>query len=197
MSALILVDLQNDFMPGGALAVKGGDEVTPRIQELLQGSFDHRVATKDWHPADHMSFAVNHRKMPGETIMDQGVEQILWPVHCLQGSQGAAFYPGWESSQVQKIFYKGTDRSVDSYSCFFDMHRHKSTGLEDYLKRHRVRYLTIAGLATDYCVLYSALDARELGFEVKVDLKGCRGVELHPGDVAQAIQKMREVGVEI
>ncbi|MEL6674038.1 MAG: isochorismatase family protein, partial [Bacteroidota bacterium] len=134
MKTLIIVDIQNDFVPGGALAVKEGDEIVPRINEL-QPSFDLVVATQDWHPADHGSFAVHHPgKKPGELIDLHGLTQVLWPVHCVQGTEGAAFVEELNTDQVEKVFVKGTDSSVDSYSGFFDNGRRNSTGLGDFLK---------------------------------------------------------------
>src|ERR1700690_4382891 len=118
MDALLLVDIQNDFLPGGALAVKEGDKIIPIINRLLAHSFDLVVATKDWHPKDHGSFAVNHGKQPGEKVMLKGLEQILWPVHCVQGTPGSEFCSKWDTSRVEKIFYKGTDKFIDSYSAF-------------------------------------------------------------------------------
>lgn len=193
-TALILVDLQNDFFPGGALAVKNGDKILPVINRLLKLPFDVVVATKDWHPKNHGSFAKSHGKQAGEHVMLAGVDQILWPTHCVQDSMGAEFAPGWDLTKVQKIFYKGTDPNIDSYSTFFDNGRRKSTSLDKYLLENGVREVFMAGLATDYCVKYSALDAVELGFNVYLVVDGCRGVDLKKGDSARALKQMQELG---
>jgi len=195
--ALILVDLQNDFFPGGALAVSEGDQILSVVGKLLDQPFDVIVATKDWHPADHGSFAVNHGKQPGERVNLEGLEQILWPVHCVQDSEGAEFAPGWDASKVKKIFCKGTEKKIDSYSTFFDNGHRRSTGLSDYLKQQGVKDVYIAGLATDYCVKYSVLDAVNLGFNAYVVIDGCRGVNLQETDSAKAIEAMQRAGAHI
>ncbi len=194
MTALILVDLQNDFMPGGALAVKAGLEVLPAIHRLTELPFEVIVATKDWHPENHGSFAETHGKEPGEVIDLDGISQILWPTHCVQNTLGAEFYKGWDSSNVEKVFYKGSDPMIDSYSTFFDNGNRKSTGLADYLKEKGIKTVYIAGLATDYCVKYSVLDAVRLGFETHVIPEGCRGVNLRSGDEGIAYEEMRKMG---
>jgi len=192
-----LVDIQNDFVPGGALAVKEGGQIVP-IVNRLQSHFDLVVATQDWHPANHGSFAANHpSKKPGHVIELDGLPQILWPVHCVQNTVGAAFVPALEMKQVAQVFQKGTDPRIDSYSSFFDNGHRKSTGLGDFLKARRVKDVFIAGLTTDYCVKFSALDAIQLGFKTHVIEEACRGVNLHEGDVANAIEEMRQAGVEI
>ena len=197
MKALILVDLQNDFLPGGALAVPEGDRVIS-VANRLQSHFDVVVATRDWHPPDHASFATNHPgREPGEWIDLDGAPQILWPPHCVQNSHGAELAAELDTSNVRKIFFKGTDPGIDSYSTFFDNRHLKSTGLGDYLREQGVDEVYLMGLATDYCVKYSALDARGLGFETVVVEDGCRGIDLHEGDVAGAIQEMRDAGVRI
>jgi nicotinamidase/pyrazinamidase len=195
-SALILVDLQNDFLPGGALAVPRGDEVLPVASALLP-RFEIVVATQDWHPENHASFAANHPgKKVGERIDLHGLPQILWPVHCVQNTRGAAFADGLDLSRAH-IFQKGTDPAIDSYSGFFDNGHRKSTGLSDFLKARAVKHVFVMGLATDYCVKATALDARAEGFAVTLILNGCRGVELKPGDCARAADAMRTAGVEI
>jgi nicotinamidase/pyrazinamidase len=197
MRALILVDIQNDFLPGGALAVPRGDEVIP-VANRLQTRFDLLVATQDWHPARHGSFASRHPgRKPGELAELGGLPQVLWPDHCVQGSSGAAFAPGLEMNRVETIFRKGTDPGIDSYSGFFDNGHRKSTGLGDYLKGRGADEIYLLGLATDYCVKFTALDARQLGFRTFLVEDGSRGVELQPGDVARAIEEMREAGVRI
>jgi nicotinamidase/pyrazinamidase len=195
--ALILVDLQNDFVPSGALAVPEGDAVIP-IANKVQQAFDLIVATQDWHPRDHGSFAANHRgKLPGDVVNLNGLRQILWPVHCVQNTRGAEFAPGLDLSRVRKVFHKGTDPWIDSYSTFFDNGHRKETGLGRYLKSLGVHDVYIMGLATDYCVKYSALDALQLGFAVHVIEDGCRGVNLKRDDSEEAIEQLRRAGVEI
>ncbi len=197
MKALILVDIQNDFLPGGALAVPGGHQVIP-VANRLQRHFRRVIATKDWHPADHCSFAANHRgRRPGETVEIAGGEQILWPVHCVEGSPGAEFGPGLETAGLEEIFYKGTDPGVDSYSAFFDNAARRATGLGGYLRQSGVDEVILVGLATDYCVKFSALDALRLGFRTRLVEDGCRGVDLVPGDSARAVAEMRAAGVEV
>jgi len=194
MKALILVDLQNDFCPGGALAVPGGDEVIP-IANKVQGHFELVVATQDWHPANHGSFAANHEaRKPGEVLDLHGLDQVLWPVHCVQDTQGAAFVEALDTSRVAKVFRKGSDPAVDSYSGFYDNDHRNSTGLADYLKDKGAREGYVMGLATDYCVKFTALDALKEGFTVYVFEDGCRGVEMDPGDVDRALDRMRSLG---
>jgi nicotinamidase/pyrazinamidase len=177
-SALILVDIQNDFCPGGSLAVKDGDKVVPVVNEL-QKRFALVVATKDWHPAGHSSFA------------------SLWPPHCVQETAGAEFVAALDTSRVARVFLKGTDMEIDSYSGFFDNEHRRATGLGDYLRERGVTDVTIAGLATDYCVKYTALDARMLGFKTTVVADACRGVEVQEGDTARAVEEMAAAGVRI
>jgi nicotinamidase/pyrazinamidase len=197
MKALLLVDLQNDFLPGGALGVSEGDQVI-QVANRLQRRFELVVATQDWHPPDHGSFAANHPgKHPGEIIELHGLSQILWPVHCVQNTPGAAFAPGLDTSRFARVFRKGTDPKIDSYSTFYDNGHRRATGLGDFLRARKVTDLFIAGLATDYCVKFSALDAMALGLRVHVLANACRGVNLSPGDVAQAVAEMKKAGVEI
>jgi nicotinamidase/pyrazinamidase len=197
-SALIVVDLQNDFIPGGALPVKDGDKVIPLIDQLVKLPFKVKVATKDWHPSNHGSFASNHKnKQPGDLIQLRGIEQILWPKHCVQNTQGSEFSPGWDFNQIEKVFFKGTDPTIDSYSTFFDNGHLKSTGLGDYLIEKEIKDIYIAGLATDYCVKYSVLDSLKLGFKTHVIVDACRGVNLKPTDSDEAIRQMREAGAGI
>ena len=197
MRALLVVDVQNDFLPGGALEVPRGDEVVAAINVLMP-RFELVVATADWHPPDHASFAANHPgRSPGEEIALGGAPQILWPVHCVAGTPGADFAPGLETQHFAEVFRKGTDPAVDSYSGFFDNHHLRATGLGDYLEARGVHELWIAGLATDYCVRFTALDARRLGLHALVVEDGCRGVELHPGDVEAARAEMRDAGCRL
>jgi nicotinamidase/pyrazinamidase len=195
--ALVLVDLQNDFMPGGARAVPDGNEVVP-VANRLQDRFDLVLATQDWHPPDHGSFAASHPgRQPGETIELEGLQQVLWPVHCVEGTRGAAFHDELSTAKIERVFRKGTDRGIDSYSGFFNNAHRKATGLGDFLVERRVESVCVMGLATDYCVKFTALDAIKLGFACRVVGDGCRGVELAPGDVQRALDEMREAGVEI
>jgi len=195
--ALILVDIQNDFLPGGALAVPDGDRIIP-VANRIQGLFDLIVATRDWHPPDHGSFASNHPgKKPGDVIDLNGLEQILWPAHCVQNTKGAEFAASFETDLIEQIIYKGTDAGIDSYSTFFDNAHRKATGLHDYLKEREVTDIHIAGLATDYCVKFSVQDALELGYKTYVIEDGCRGVNLERGDSEKAFQEMKALGAVI
>ena len=195
--ALILVDIQNDFVPGGALAVRDGDKVVP-VANRIQKAFDLVVATQDWHPANHGSFASQHPgTKPGDVIDLNGIPQVLWPNHCVQGSSGAEFHPKLDRSHVAKIFQKGVDPDIDSYSAFFDNGHRRGTGLAEYLRSQEVTDIYIAGLATDYCVKYTSLDGRTLGLNVFIVEDGCRGVNLNPGDSATAIDQMRAAGVTV
>lgn len=197
MRALILVDIQKDFLPGGALAVEQGHEIIPIVSQLLKKDFDVIVASKDWHPPNHGSFAAIHGKQPGEKVNLFGLEQILWPVHCVQQNEGAAFAEGWDATKVEKIFYKGTDKDIDSYSTFFDNGHLKSTGLENYLIKKNIEEIYFAGLATDYCVKYSVFDACRLGFKTYVVMDACRGVNLNKSDDKKAFEEMRQVGAQL
>lgn len=197
MNALILVDIQNDFMPGGALEVKEGNRIIPIVKMLLDQPFDKIIASKDWHPKDHVSFARTHSKQPGEQILIDEVEQVLWPVHCIEGTPGAEFYPGLDITKVDKIFYKGTEKEIDSYSTFFDNGHRRSTGLESYLIEKKVKNIYIVGLATEYCVKYSVMDALKLGFNTYVIIDGCRGINLHPDDTKNAIEEMIRAGAHV
>jgi nicotinamidase/pyrazinamidase len=197
MKALIIVDLQNDFLPGGALPVPHGDEVIPLANEL-QRQFELVVATKDWHPPDHGSFAANHPgKKPGDRIILDGIEQILWPVHCVQNTHGAEFAPSFDTSRIAHVFHKGIEPLIDSYSTFFDNAHRRHTGLAHYLKERSIEDIYLLGLALDYCVKYSALDARQLKLNTHVILDGCRGIDLEPGDVDRALDEMERAGARI
>jgi len=196
MTALIIVDVQNDFCPGGALVVPRGDTVVPPINRI-QPRYDLIVATQDWHPADHGSFAANHLgRVPGDVIEVAGLPQILWPVHCVQGTHGAEFHPDLNLDRVARVFRKGTNPRIDSYSGFFDNDHRVSTGLAEYLRERGVREVHICGLATDYCVKFTALDAARLGLDTYFVDDACRGVELQPGDAQRAIEEMRRAGVK-
>jgi nicotinamidase/pyrazinamidase len=199
MNALILVDIQNDFVPGGALPVPEGDRIVPIVNDLqAKGAFDLIVATQDWHPADHGSFAVSH---PGRKVYEvidlNGLPQVLWPVHCVRDTPGAAFVPGFDTKKLAKVFQKGTDPAIDSYSGFFDNGHRKATGLGDYLKQTGVTDVHVCGLATDYCVKFTALDARQLGFRTFLIEDASRGVNVKPGDVNRAVEEMKAAGVTV
>ena len=197
MRALVLVDLQYDFLPGGALAVAHGDETVP-VATRLMPRFDIVVATQDWHPKDHQSFAANNPgKQVGELSTLGGLPQVMWPVHCVQNSRGADFHDSINRSKITAVFRKGLDAAVDSYSGFFDNGHKKATGLGDWLKQKRVDKLYVLGLATDYCVKFTVLDALELGFDVYLVEDGCRAVNLNPDDGEKAIEEMRAKGATI
>lgn len=197
MKALILVDLQNDFMPGGALAVLDGDAIIP-LANWLASRFSTVIATQDWHPQDHLSFALNNPgKLVGDIVDFNGRKQVLWPAHCVQNKFGAEFHPELKRERIDKVFQKGQNPEIDSYSGFFDNNRAHATGLEEWLKSKGIEELYICGLATDYCVKYTALDAVNLGFKTWLVEDACRGVDLEPGDSAKAISEMRQAGVKI
>jgi len=197
MRALIWVDLQNDFLPTGALPVPRGDEVIEVANRLARG-FEIVVATQDWHPANHGSFASNHEgRRPGELIDLHGLTQVMWPNHCVQGTNGAEFASGLEAERITRVFRKGTDATVDSYSGLYDNGRRASTGLGEWLKERGVTEVWVCGLATDYCVKFTALDAVSAGFRTVLVEDACRGVELSSGDCAAAIEAMRAAGVRI
>jgi nicotinamidase/pyrazinamidase len=197
MRVLLLIDVQTDFAPGGALPVAEANCIVP-IANALQLKFPLVVATQDWHPLNHLSFAINHPgKRPGETVELAGAPQILWPVHCVQGTTGAAFLPDLDIHRIQKVIQKGTDPVIDSYSGFYDNAQRRDTGLGDYLRQQKVDHIYLMGLATDYCVKFTALDALRLGFRVTLIRDGCRGVELNPGDVIRAINDVQTAGAQI
>ncbi|MBF52030.1 MAG: nicotinamidase/pyrazinamidase [Confluentimicrobium sp.] len=194
--ALIVIDVQNDFCPGGALAVAEGDSVVPRINAMMAEA-GTVVLTQDWHPAGHGSFASSHEgKAPMETITLPYGEQVLWPDHCVQGSTGAAFHPGLRTDPADLILRKGTNPAIDSYSAFFENDRSTPTGLDGWLRTRGITTVTLAGLATDFCVQFSALDAARLGFETEVALDACRGIDLN-GSIEAALTAMRAAGVTL
>jgi nicotinamidase/pyrazinamidase len=197
MRALLLVDIQNDFMPYGSLPVAEGDLVVP-IANALMPKFTFVVATQDWHPGDHGSFASNHPgAKPGDVGELGGVPQVYWPPHCVQGTKGAEFHPDLRVVDIDRIVHKGTDADIDSYSAFYDNARLKETELDAVLKEHTVDEIVVAGLATDYCVRYTCHDGLELGYAVTLVEDGCRPVDLTPGDGARAIEELREAGVAV
>ena len=194
METLIVVDVQNDFLPGGALAVPEGNAVVEPINRLM-GFAELVVATQDWHPADHGSFASQHAgRSPGEMIDLDGVEQILWPDHCIIGTPGASFASGLEVARFDQVVRKGGNPRIDSYSGFFENDHRTATGLAEYLREMGSTRLYVAGLATDYCVKFTALDALALGFETVLVTDACRAVNLAPGDGEAAIAAIREAG---
>jgi nicotinamidase/pyrazinamidase len=194
-TALLIIDMQNDFLPGGSLAVASGDEIIPVINELQKG-YDLVVATQDWHPADHGSFASQH---PGRSLYElaelAGLPQVLWPDHCVQGSFGAELSTDLDLERVAAIFRKGMDPLIDSYSAFFDNGHKKATGLEGYLKGLGVEEVHVCGLAADYCVFYSAIDALNLGFKVAILDKATKAIS--PEGYAKALQELTNSGGQI
>ena len=195
--ALIVVDLQNDFCRNGALEVPDANAVIA-LTNALMPKFDLVVATQDWHPADHGSFAANHPwRKPGQLIELDGLSQILWPIHCVQNTYGAEFVKELDITKFHKVFRKGTDVNIDSYSGFFDNGHRKATGLGDYLTAEGVTDVYVLGVATDYCVKFTALDAAELGFATFLIADASRGVNIQPDDVANAIAAMQEKGIKM
>lgn len=193
--ALIVIDVQNDFCPGGALAVSEGNLIIPQINGLV-GSFAVVVLTQDWHPANHASFAANHPDAaPYSMITMPYGSQVLWPTHCVQGTAGAEFHPDLRTDPAQLVIRKGFRASIDSYSAFFENDRTTSTGLDGYLRSRGVTILTLVGLATDFCVAYSALDAARLGFQVTVLEPACRAIDLN-GSLASAKALLIAAGVD-
>ena len=194
--ALIVIDVQNDFCPSGALAVSGGDEIVTGINALM-GEFDAVVLTQDWHPAGHSSFASSHDgKAPFEmTKMPYG-DQVLWPDHCIIGSHGAQFHPALNQDRADIIIRKGYNAAIDSYSAFFENDQTTPTGLVGYLRTRGVSELTMVGLATDFCINFSAVDAAKLGFNVTINIGLCRAIDMD-GSLASAIDGMKAAGVKI
>ncbi len=197
MRALIVVDVQNDFCPGGALAVPDGDAVVP-VANALMPRFSLVVATQDWHPAGHGSFASAHTgRAPGEVVDLGGAQQVLWPDHCVQGTPGASFHSVLDVAVIDHVVRKGTDPGIDSYSAFFDNGHAKDTGLAAFLEQRCAEDLVVLGLATDYCVKATVLDALGLGFGVTVVRDGCRAVEIAEGDGERAFKDMRSAGARV
>lgn len=195
-AALLVIDVQNDFCAGGALAVPEGDAVVPVINRIMT---QHAtvILTQDWHPGDHSSFASQHSgKAPMEMTQMPYGPQVLWPDHCVQGSHGAAFHPGLDTTRADLILRKGFRRAIDSYSAFFENDRTTPTGLDGYLRARGIETLVLVGLATDFCVAYSALDAARLGYAVRVALPACRGIDLD-GSLADACDQMHAAGVTL
>ncbi len=196
-NALLVVDVQNDFCPGGTLAIQEGDKVIPVINQI-QPIFDTIIATRDWHPPNHVSFAVNH---PGKNVYDvidiKGISQVLWPPHCVSGSIGAAFHPGLETERFKLILHKGMNQALDSYSIFLENDKKKLTGMDDFLRSLEITRIFLCGLATDYCVFYSAIDAISFGFETCVVIDACCGVDVPERNIERAIRLMKSSGVKI
>lgn len=195
MRALIVIDVQNDFCPGGALGVNGGDEIVPQINAMM-GTFDAVVLTQDWHPANHLSFASQHRAAPFSEIDMPYGPQILWPDHCVMGTNGAAFHPDLRVSDADLILRKGFRRAIDSYSAFYENDKETTTGLAGYLRERGLIELSFVGLAHDFCVAWSAIDAAELGFDVRVIESATRAIDLN-GSREQARNEMRAAGVRL
>lgn len=194
--ALLVVDVQNDFCPGGRLAIDRGDEILPTINRLIDES-EHVILTQDWHPANHTSFASNHPgKKPFDMVEMAYGPQTLWPDHCVQGTHGAEFHPDLQWTRAQLVIRKGFRVGVDSYSAFYENDRVTPTGLAGYLRDRNIASLTLAGLATDFCVAFSALDAVSHGFQVRVRLDACRGIDID-GSMNAMLEEMQKVGVEL
>ena len=193
---LLLVDVQNDFAPGGALAVPRGDEIVPIINQLLP-IFDHVIATKDWHPKGHASFASTHGESVGSLIELNGITQMMWPDHCVQNTSGAEFIASLQQDSIEHVILKGTQLSIDSYSGFFDNQRQQATGLEAYLRKHNYTDVYIVGLATDYCVKFTALDSVSCGFNTYVIKDACRGVNINLNDSENAFKEMENAGCKM
>lgn len=195
-TALIMIDIQNDFCPGGALAVADGDQIVAQVN-AVQAEFDVRVLTQDWHPADHTSFADNHQGAAAYSVTEMAYgPQVLWPTHCVQGSDGAAFHADLVTDTADLILRKGFRGTIDSYSAFFENDHETATGLDGYLRARGIDTLVMVGLATDFCVRFSAVDAAKLGFQVSVVKSACRAIDLD-GSLAAAISDMQDHGVTL
>ncbi len=195
-NALLIIDVQNDFCPGGALAVTEGDAIIPVINSI-SGKFFKVIATQDWHPADHVSFATQHGKSPGDMTTINGIDQLLWPDHCVQGTPGAALHKDLNQEPVDLIVRKGTKRDMDSYSAFFENDHTTQTGLGFYLKGFGVGNVYLCGLATDVCVYFSACDAKKLGFTTTVLLDASKGVDIPEHNLERKIASMKEQGIAL
>lgn len=194
MKALLIIDMQNDFMPGGALAVANADKIIPIINQLID-SFDNVYATKDWHPKNHVSFASTHKKKLYEEVCVNDHVQKLWPDHCIQNTEGAKIAPEININKIEKIFNKGSDESVDSYSAFFDNNHERSTELDIFLKEKSIKDVYLAGVATDYCVRFTALDALTLGFNVYIIKDACMPVDQNNEN--KTLMELRKRGINL
>lgn len=195
--ALIIIDVQNDFCPGGALAVPEGDKIIPIINKL-SNKFKKVIATQDWHPKGHMSFAVNHPGKKDFDVIDfNGINQVLWPAHCVSGTPGADFHPDLAMKNLDLIVRKGNNPEIDSYSAFRENDKETLTGLEGYLRTLEIKETYLCGLALDYCVFYSAKDAKELGFETFVIIDGTKGIDSPEGNIDKSLNVMKEAGIKI
>lgn len=196
--ALIVVDIQNDFCQGGSLEVADAEQVIPYVNHLMKTeNYDEIILTQDFHPEGHFSFASTHQKKVGDSILLDDVEQVLWAEHCVQGTSGAEFHQDLEGNWATKIIQKGTLLEVDSYSAFFDNHRKNNTGLAEYLRSKNIENVEVVGLALDYCVKYTCLDAVSEGFATTLHFSGTRAVNLNPNDAQQTIYELLEKGVSI
>lgn len=195
MHALLVIDVQNDFCPGGALAVAGGDDIVAGINAMMD-RFDAIILTQDWHPAGHSSFASSHGADPMRVIDMPYGPQVLWPDHCIQGTHGAAFHKDLQTNRADMIVRKGYNPAIDSYSAFFENDQKTPTGLEGYLRTRGITTLTLVGLATDFCVNYSAVDAAKLGFDVRLDLDLCRAIDFD-GSLDAALTGISAAGVTL
>ncbi len=195
--ALVVIDVQNDFCPGGALAVNDGDKIVPVINGIMD-KFDTVIGTQDWHPQSHLSFASVHK---GKNIYDQmnanGIMQTLWPDHCVQGTRGADFHKDINSIKFNCIIRKGTDPSIDSYSAFLENDKRKETGLHGYLNALGIKNVYLCGLATDYCVYFSAMDSVKYGFNTAVLINACRGINVPEGSIDKCVKEMKSAGIRI
>ena len=196
--ALIIVDIQNDFCKGGSLEVADGEKIIPYINHLMKtNNYDEIILTQDFHPAEHKSFAVNNGKSVGEIIDLNGISQTMWPVHCVQGTSGVEFHPDLEQNKATYIIKKGMNPEIDSYSAFFDNQKLIDTGLSNYLKSKNIETVEIVGLALDYCVKYTCIDAVLEGFKVVLHFKGTKAVNLHPDDAKNTVFELLEKGVSV
>ncbi|MBB1574911.1 MAG: bifunctional nicotinamidase/pyrazinamidase [Flavobacteriaceae bacterium] len=196
--ALIIVDIQNDFCKGGSLEVADGEKIIPYINHLMKtNNYDEIILTQDFHPAEHKSFAVNNGKSVGEIIQLNGISQTMWPVHCVQGTSGVEFHPDLEQNKATYIIKKGMNPEIDSYSAFFDNQKLIDTGLSNYLKSKNIETVEIVGLALDYCVKYTCIDAVLEGFKVVLHFKGTKAVNLHPDDAKNTVFELLEKGVSV
>ena len=196
--ALIVVDIQNDFCKGGSLEVADGEKIIPYINHLMKtNNYDEIIFTQDFHPTEHKSFAVNNGKSVGEIIELNGISQTMWPVHCVQGTSGVEFHPDLEKNKATYIIKKGMNPEIDSYSAFFDNQKLIDTGLSNYLKSKDIETVEIVGLALDYCVKYTCIDAVLEGFKVVLHFKGTKAVNLHPDDAKNTVFELLEKGVSV